>query len=275
MLKTPHEMESMMGKKMKKEARVLSQRLLADGIYELWLETEMAQDARPGQFVGVYPTNKSTLLPRPISICEVDKEKSALRLVYRVVGTGTAEFALYQPGDYIMLLGVLGNGFPIDAAAGKKAVVMGGGIGVPPLLETAKQLQNMTTKAESVTAVMGYRNDDTFLSEDFEKYSSLVIASEDGSVGTKGNVLDAMRQQDVECDVIFACGPMPMLRAIKTYATEKKIKAYVSLEERMACGVGACLGCITKTKNVDEHSHVNNARICTDGPVFDADELDF
>ncbi len=270
-----------MGKKQKSEAKVLSQALLAEGIYDLWLETPIAMDARPGQFVGVYPTNKATLLPRPISICEVDKERSALRLVYRVVGSGTAEFALYQPGDYIMLLGVLGNGFPLEAAEGKNVVVMGGGIGVPPLLQTAKELKlgaeagsDKNVTAASVTAVMGYRNQETFLSEDFQKYAGLVVATEDGSVGTKGNVIDAMREQNVNCDVIFACGPMPMLRAIKAYAKEKGIKAYISLEERMACGVGACLGCVCKTKEVDEHSHVNNARICTDGPVFDAEDVE-
>lgn len=260
-----------MAKKAKLEARVLSQNILAEGIYDMWLETELAMDAHPGQFVGVYPTNKSTLLPRPISICEVDKEKSALRLVYRVVGSGTAEFALYQPGDIILILGVLGNGFPLEAAEGKRAIVMGGGIGVPPLLQTAKELSR---KGISVTATMGYRNEETFLSEDFEKYANLVIATEDGSVGTKGNVIDALNEQKVEGDVIFACGPMPMLRAIKKYASDKGIKAYISLEERMACGIGACLGCVCKTKDIDEHSKVHNARICTDGPVFDAEDVE-
>ena len=260
-----------MAKKAKIEARVLSQSILAEGIYDMWLETELAMDAHPGQFVGVYPANKATLLPRPISICEVDKEKSALRLVYRVVGSGTAEFALYQPGDIIMILGILGNGFPLEAAEGKRAVVMGGGIGVPPLLQTAKELSQ---KGTEVTAVMGYRNEETFLSDDFKKYAKMVIATEDGSVGTKGNVIDAMNENCVECDVILACGPMPMLRAIKKYAQNKGIKAYISLEERMACGVGACLGCVCKTKEVDHHSHVHNARICTDGPVFDAEDVE-
>ena len=258
-----------MAKKMKKEAKVISQKLLADGIFDMWLEVPFAADVKPGQFVGVYPVNKSTLLPRPISICEVDTEKSAIRLVYRVVGSGTAEFALYTPGDYIMVLGPLGNGFPLDAAEGKKVVVMGGGIGVPPLLETAKRVSGA-----KVSAVMGYRDSQTFLSDEFSKYSEMHIATEDGSVGTKGNVIDAMKADNIECDVIFACGPMPMLRAIKAYASEVGAKAYLSLEERMACGVGACLGCICKTKEVDEHSHVNNARICTDGPVFDADDLE-
>ncbi|MCR5557543.1 MAG: dihydroorotate dehydrogenase electron transfer subunit [Butyrivibrio sp.] len=265
-----------MSKKIKKEARVISQRMLSEGIYDMWLETPIAKDVKAGQFVGVYPVNKATLLPRPISICEVDTEKSAIRLVYRVVGSGTAEFALYQPDDYIMILGPLGNGFPLDKAAGKRAVVIGGGIGVPPLLETAKRLSAMdgSDKPASVSAVMGYRNSDTFLSDEFLNFAKLFIASEDGSVGTKGNVIDAMKACDVPCDVIFACGPMPMLKGISAFARERGIKAYLSLEERMACGVGACLGCVCKTKSVDEHSHVNNARICTDGPVFDADDLD-
>ena len=100
------------------------------------------------------------------------------------------------------------------------------------------------------------------------------MATEDGSVGTKGNVMNTIEENHLQADVIFACGPMPMLRAIKKYAEEKKIKAYISLEEHMACGVGACLGCVVKTKEVDHHSHVHNARICTDGPVFDAEEVE-
>lgn len=262
--------------KQKTEARVLKQELLAEGIYDMWLETDLAPEAHPGQFVGVYPANKVTLLPRPISICRVDREKKALRLVYRVVGSGTAEFALYTPGDYISILGVLGNGFPLEAAAGKRVCLLGGGIGVPPLLETAAELSNLSgaDKPEAVMTVMGYRNSETFLSEEFSKVSELTIATEDGSVGCKGNVLDAMRQKDIKADVIMACGPMPMLKAIKAYAAERGIKAYLSLEERMACGVGACLGCICKTKETDHHSKVKNARICTDGPVFDADDLD-
>jgi dihydroorotate dehydrogenase electron transfer subunit len=259
--------------KQKVEAKVLYQDLLADNIYDMWLETELAADAHPGQFVGVYPAGKATLLPRPISICEVDRDRSAIRLVYRVVGQGTAEFTLYQPGDYISILGVLGNGFPLDKAEGKRVLLMGGGIGVPPLLETSKRLKE-SGKTAALTCVMGYRNEQTFLGDEFSKVCDLVVATEDGSVGTKGNVIDAINENALEADVIFACGPMPMLRAIKAYASDKGIKAYLSLEERMACGVGACLGCICKTKSVDEHSQVKNARICTDGPVFDADDLD-
>jgi dihydroorotate dehydrogenase electron transfer subunit len=265
-----------MSKKMKCEAKVISQELLSEGIYDLWLKVPFAGDVVPGQFVGVFPAGRATLLPRPISICEVNKEISAIRLVYRVVGVGTAEFALYQPEDYMMVLGPLGNGFPLDKAAGKNVVVIGGGIGVPPLLETAKRLSVLKDEMAplKVSAVMGYRNSDTFLDEEFANFSEVFVVTEDGSLGTKGNVIDALREDKVPCDVIFACGPMPMLRGIKAYAAQNGIKAYLSLEERMACGVGACLGCICKTKEVDEHSHVKNARICTDGPVFDADDLD-
>ena len=176
----------------------------------------------------------------------------------------------------MVVLGPLGNGFPLDKATGKRAVVIGGGIGVPPLLETAKRLSLLDKDAapSNISAVMGYRNSDTFLDDEFTNFAEVYVATEDGSLGTKGNVIDAMKEQQVPCDVIFACGPMPMLRGIKAYAQENGIKAYLSLEERMACGVGACLGCVCKTREVDEHSHVKNARICTDGPVFDADDLD-
>lgn len=260
-----------MAQKKKESACVVSQRTLAPGIFDLTLRTGLAQDARCGQFVAVYPKDKSTLLPRPISICEVDKEAGTLRLVYRVAGKGTAEFSGLKAGDSVDILGVLGNGFPTDKAQpGMTAVLLGGGIGVPPILQLAKEL-NCVKKV-----VVGYRDAQCFLKEDFERAvgGGVYIATEDGSVGTKGNVMDAIAENGIKADIIYACGPMPMLRAIKEYAEEHDIPAYLSLEERMACGVGACLGCVCKTTAVDHHSHVNNARICTDGPVFEAREVD-
>lgn len=257
--------------KKKETTKVWSQKCISENIFDMWIETSLAREAKAGQFISVYPKNQSTLLPRPISICEADVENERLRIVYRVVGKGTDEFSKYQAGESISILGTLGNGFPLEAAKDKRVVLMGGGIGVPPMLETAKRLQGV---AKQVVIVMGYRNSDNFLIEDFKKYGSVYIATEDGSVGTKGNVLDAMRENKIDTDVIFACGPMPMLRAIKGYASEKQIQAYISLEERMACGVGACLGCVVKTKEIDHHSHVNNARICTDGPVYLADDVE-
>lgn len=260
-----------MPQKKKITAVVRSQTKLSENIYDMRLVTELAREAKPGQFVGVYPLDKSTLLPRPVSICEVNEARTELRLVYRVAGAGTAEFSCWQPGQVVKILGVLGNGYPVEEAWGKCVALLGGGIGVPPLLETAKAL---TKTPGEVHSFLGYRNADTFLEEDFARYSTLHIATEDGSRGTKGNVLDALRESGMRPDVIMACGPMPMLRAIKQFAEKEGIDAYISLEERMACGVGACLGCVVKTKNMDRHSHVHNARICTDGPVFDAKEVE-
>ena len=169
------------------------------------------------------------------------------------------------------MLGPLGNGFPLDAAEGKRVFLIGGGIGVPPMLELAKQLK-AGGKTENMM-VMGYR-DEQFLTEEFAQNGTLYIATEDGSAGTKGNVLDAIRENALEADLIMACGPTPMLRALKEYAQEKGILCYISMEERMACGIGACLACVCKTKDMDEHSNVHNRRVCKDGPVFLATEVE-
>ncbi len=257
--------------KKKMTATVFFQQEIAPGIFDMWLTTQLAQEAGAGQFIGVYPADKSKLLPRPISICEVDKKNNRLRIVYRVAGGGTDEFSSYKAGKKVEILGVLGNGFSLDAAKDKKVVLLGGGIGIPPMLELAKELKEA---GACVRAILGYRDSQLFLKEDLEKYAEVTIATEDGSVGCKGNVLTAMEENAITPDVIMACGPMPMLRAIKRYSETSGCKAYISLEERMACGVGACLGCVCKTKDVDHHSHVNNARICTDGPVFDAEDVE-
>lgn len=258
-----------MAQKKKETARVAGQKPLACGIYDLTLKTGLAGGAKCGQFVAVYPKDKSTLLPRPISICEADQEAGTLRLVYRVAGKGTAEFSGLKAGDSVEILGILGNGFPVEKAQkGMTAVLLGGGIGVPPILQLAKELDC------EKKIVLGYRDAQCFLKEDFEKNGEVYVATEDGSAGTKGNVMDAIAANGLKADIIYACGPMPMLRAVKKYAEKNGIPAYISLEERMACGVGACLGCVCKTTEVDHHSHVNNARICTDGPVFEAREVD-
>lgn len=257
--------------KKKEKVQVLSTAKLAESIYEMWLETDMVQEKGAGRFIALYPKNRATLLPRPISICERDVKRGALRIVYRVAGEGTREFSSYQKGDTADILGVLGNGYPIDRAEGKAVLLMGGGIGIPPLLELAKELSVMKC---NVRIVLGYRDGNLFLKQDLEQYGEVYIATEDGSVGTKGNVLDAVRENGLQADLIYSCGPMPMLRAIRKYAAQMGIPAWISLEERMACGVGACLGCVCKTVKEDAHSHVHNARICTDGPVFLAEDVD-
>lgn len=254
--------------KQKQTAAVLSQREIAPDIFDMWIKTTLAKEAAPGQFLCIYPKDRSTLLPRPISICEADSDRDAIRIVYRVAGAGTREFSGYVQGDAVQVLGTLGNGFPLAAGAGKKVFLVGGGIGIPPMLELAKRMD-----AEK-QIIAGYRDERLFLAEDLEKHGRIYIATEDGSRGSKGNVMDAVRENGLDAEVVFACGPLPMLRAIKAYAAEKGIPAYISLEEHMACGVGACLGCVVKTKELDSHSHVHNARICTDGPVFEAAEVE-
>ncbi len=255
--------------KMHETATVVKAVRLSEGIYDIEVECKSAGEARPGQFAMIYPASKDTLLGRPISICEV--KDGSIRFVFRVVGKGTKEFSELKAGDSVRIIAPLGNGYDTNAYKGKKVTVMGGGIGIPPMLELAKDLNK---KGCEVSAVMGYRDNALFLKEDLEKYAKLYIATEDGSVGTKGNVLDAVRENAIKTDIICACGPMPMLRAIKRYASENGITAYISLEERMACGVGACLGCVCKTTEKDAHSHVNNARVCTEGPVFNAEDVE-
>ena len=212
--------------KEKEQAVVLSQERLAEGIFSMWIQTQAAKRANPGQFMSVYTEDRSRLLPRPISICEIDKDRRALRMVYRVTGehTGTKQFSRLQTGDKISVIGPLGNGFPLERGRGKRVFLIGGGIGVPPVLELAKQLQ-----CENKQIVAGYRDGQLFLKEDLEKYGTVFVATEDGSAGTQGNVLTVMEQRQLEADVIMACGPMPMLRAVKRYAQEKKIPAYLSL----------------------------------------------
>lgn len=259
-----------MADRKKEMAVVVSQEKLTDGIYSMWIHTEASQTAVPGQFISMYTNDGTKLLPRPISICEIDKEEGKLRVVYRVTGenTGTQQFSEMKAGDQIPVIGPLGNGFPLEKAEGKTAMLMGGGIGVPPILELAKQLNC------EKQILAGYRNAETFLEGEFMENGSLYISTEDGSVGTKGNVMDIIREKNLKADIIYACGPTPMLRAIKNYAEENGIECYISMEERMACGIGACLACTCKSKEKDRHTHVHNKRICKDGPVFLSTEVE-
>ena len=174
--------------KQKQTATVLSQKEIAPRIFDMWIATELAACAKAGQFIGVYPKDRSTLLPRPISICQVNDKKDALRIVYRIAGQGTAEFSSYQEGDGVEILGTLGNGFPTETAEGKKVFLMGGGIGIPPMLELSRELPASAEKQ----IIVGYRDDQLFLKEDLEKNGTVYIATEDGSVGTKGNVINAL-----------------------------------------------------------------------------------
>ena len=250
----------------KERAVIVSQKCIGTDIYDMVLSfPKGAKEAKPGQFIAMYCEDGTKLLPRPISICGIDAEKGTLRVVYRIAGEGTRLFSEMKEGDSLEVLGPLGNGFTMKE---EKAIIVGGGIGIPPMLELAKQLSC------EKTVVLGYR-DELFLKDEFESYADVVVATEDGSCGTKGTVIDPIKEAGVDGKVIYACGPMPMLKALAEYAEAHDMEAQISLEERMACGIGACLGCICKTKKKDHHTNVNNQRICKDGPVFDAKEVVF
>jgi dihydroorotate dehydrogenase electron transfer subunit len=206
---------------------------------------------KPGQFVQVQVPG--FYLRRPISVCEA--EGNEMTLIYKAVGQGTdAMHATWMQVRQINLFGPLGHGFPIE---NKDAVLIGGGVGVPPLAETAK---HYLRQGHHVTVVLGFNTkEQIFLDQRFAELGCRVIlATMDGSAGIKGTVMDAIHQESIPTDFVEACGPMPMLKAVAA-----ECKGYISLESRMACGIGACMGCVVK--DPDEES----MRVCKDGPVFE------
>ena len=249
----------------KMQAVIFRQDNIATDIYSMIVDApEIAQRARPGQFVSCYSADGSRLLPRPISICDIDKFNGFVRLVYRKVGKGTAEFAELKSGMKISIFGPFGNGYTLRP--GKRAILMGGGIGIPPLLSLAKEIEG------EKSIVLGFRNEE-FLTDEFSHFGKLFLSSDSGNIGIHGTVMDALSEYQISGDVIYACGPKPMLLAIQTYALAHNMEAQLSLEERMACGIGACLGCVCQTSEVDDHTKVKNKRVCKEGPVFDAREV--
>lgn len=240
--------------------QLLSVRFLTKDIVDWRLRCpQPLPQAKPGQFVQVAVPGHS--LRRPISICEVRGD--CLRLVFQIRGSGTAALAELKEGDHIGLLGPLGNGFPVEEPG--SVLLIGGGIGVPPLLGTARAL------GERASVLLGFRNREAvILEEDFRQAAGLVkIATDDGSYGAPGLVTDLA--DEIDCDAIFACGPLPMLRSAKALANGRGVPCFLSLEERMACGVGACLGCAVALQQDGEEPGF--ARVCRDGPVFDARRL--
>ena len=255
------------------DSRVIRQEQLSDGIFSLLLQTEkIAAEAAPGQFVLLWCSDGSRILPRPISICSASPADGTLRLVYRVTGkeTGTEEFSRLQEGDSLRIEGPLGNGFDMDLPEEEHLLIVGGGIGIPPMLWVAEAAG--CRKA----VVLGYRST-PFMEEDFKERTEkndLWIATEDGTCGTRGNVLDVIRGQGISADRIYTCGPKPMLHFLAAWAEENGIPCFVSMEERMACGSGACLACVCRTKETDSHTNVRNRRVCKEGPVFRSTEVE-
>lgn len=246
-------------------AKILKNVEIFPDIFDMILESrELSSTARAGQFLKIYVDNNKNLLPRPISICEINKEENTLRVVYQKLGEGTEYFSNLEKGEFLRVIGNCGNGYTINNGA--THILVGGGIGVPPLLETCKQL-----KGEKIV-ILGFRTG-SYLKDDFEKAGAKVfVATDDGSIGFKGNVVELLKENNIQGDYIYSCGPKPMLSALTTYAKNNNIDIQVSLEERMACGVGGCVGCVAKINQNDEPVF---KKVCKDGPVFNGLEVIF
>lgn len=232
------------------DAKILSNENLAPDIYAMEMETSISSRVKPGQFVQVQVPG--FYLRRPISVCEINGNR--MTLIYKVVGQGTDVMHNMHAGEHINLFGPLGNGFPIED---RNVVLIGGGVGIPPLVETAK---HYCTNGKHVTAVLGFNTrEQIFLAERLEELGcDVIIATMDGTFGVKGTVMDAMKEKNIAGDFVEACGPMPMLKAVSA-----SCHGYISLESRMACGIGACMGCVVKD------IHGESLRVCKDGPVFE------
>ncbi|SFI35631.1 dihydroorotate dehydrogenase electron transfer subunit [Tindallia magadiensis] len=239
---------------------------IGENCWSMWLKAPgITEDVIPGQFAHIKLNQGEKLLPRPLSICEIDRNQKALRIVYAVVGSGTKDLSRMKSGEEVTLLSPLGNGYDIKATA-HKSIIVGGGMGIPPLLELSKQIPG------EKEIYLGYAST-PFLQKDFEKHSDeLRIATDDGSYGYTGTVLDAMNYYHADGDVLYSCGPRPMLQKISEWAKQKGIPAQISLEERMACGIGACLVCTCKIKKEKEEDW-QYQRVCSDGPVFNSQEV--
>lgn len=234
-------------------ALIIEQIMIAPDIMRMELETDIAADTSCGQFIQILVPGY--FLRRPISVSQI-RDSSHLSLIYRITGDGTRVLAQMKEGEKLDVFGPLGHGFPV---VDDDIVLIGGGVGIPPLIETAKR---HIMSGHHVTAVLGFASDSQiFAKEELESLNAeVIIATMDGSCGVKGTVMDAIQAYGIgNKKTVMACGPLGMLRAVSAYFEH----GYVSLEERMACGIGACMGCVAMTPEGD------TLRVCKDGPVFE------
>lgn len=247
--------------------KIIEKKAISENIFSFEIYCpEVAEEAKCGQFVHICVP--SCTLRRPISICEVNRADGTLRIVFEIRGAGTEKLAELNKGDFIDMIAPLGNGFTVkELPEGKRVIVVGGGIGVPPMLQTAKSYKK-------ATAILGFRSfDRVILKRDFEVNGiETIICTDDGSVGYHGVVSDPLSSELEKGDVgaVFACGPKPMLASVMQLAKEHGVFCEISLEERMACGVGACVGCVCRITRGGEEKLL---RVCKDGPVFNAEEV--
>lgn len=244
-----------MKKIIKDQAFILDHREIADQVFKMTLKTELTEYAKAGQFINIKIRDHS--LRRPLSLSSINKENDTLVIIYKVIGQGTRDLSQYNEGENLDILGPLGSFFPVLKDK-EQILLIGGGLGLPPLYQLAKEYARL---GKEVTAILGFRSKkDVFLKKDFEDLGvRTLVATDDGSLGFKGTALDLARTLD-QNPFVYAVGPKALLRGIQ----EEYKEGYLSLEERMACGVGLCMACVCKDKtNPDK-----NYRICKEGPVF-------
>ncbi|WP_144509335.1 dihydroorotate dehydrogenase electron transfer subunit [Bacillus sp. FJAT-22090] len=246
------------------QMQVVKQQQIATNIFELTLIGQQVLDMKqPGQFVHLRVSDQmEPLLRRPISISSIDKETLEFTMIYRAEGRGTMLLSEKKPGDQVDVLGPLGNGFPIDKVeAGQTALLVGGGIGVPPLYELSKRLVEQGVKP---IHVLGFQSKDVvFYERQFQELGETHIVTVDGSHGHKGFVTNVLETLENDFAVYYSCGPTPMLSALEKMYPDKE--GYLSFEQRMGCGIGACFACVCETTEKTEADYV---KVCSDGPVF-------
>ena len=257
------------------KAKLISKEQLKPDIFKYSVKAdEITSVAKPGQFIEIRVNNDiEPFLRRPISIYNMKKEEGILEFIFQVKGKGTKILSERREGEEIDIVGPLGYG-PFKYSNYENIAVIGGGIGVFPLYELSK---NAKKENKNVNIYLGFRNKDlVVLEKEFKEVSDkLVITTDDGSYAEKGFAIDFMKKdiEEKKVDCIFACGPLPMLKAVREYAIENNIPCQISLEEKMACGLGVCLGCAVKTtkssKENPEYWHV-----CKAGPVFQAKDVE-
>lgn len=243
--------------------KIICNKRVAKDIYKMVIESaNISSEALAGQFIHVKPSEGyDPLLRRPISICEIDVEKGHITLLYRVCGKGTRLFANIKPGDCLDVIGPLGKGFPIFTD--KKAAVIGGGIGIAPLLELSKKLA-------APDIYLGFK-DEAYLVKEFCEYAyTFYLFTEEGNEGSKGYPIEALNENIDNYDVVYACGPRKMLNRVKSLCEKNNTICFLSMEEKMGCGVGACLVCACESSQEDYYK-----KVCVDGPVFDSREVKF
>ncbi|WLD95094.1 dihydroorotate dehydrogenase electron transfer subunit [Alkalihalobacillus sp. AL-G] len=238
---------------------------IARNIFQLSFKGDIVKEMKePGQFLHLRASDQYIpLLRRPISICDVNLEKQECTMLYRADGEGTTLLSEKRQGDNLDVLGPLGNGFPLDSVEkGETALLVGGGIGVPPLYYLSKKL---VEKGVKVIHVLGFGSaEDSFYEQNFNELGETVITTIDGSVGFQGFVTDYMRKEHPSYDVLYACGPTPMLNALEQQLHPER--AYFSFEERMGCGIGACFACVCHVQG--DETGTSYKKVCSDGPVF-------